>query len=81
LSEPAGRRVDRGARPPSIYRRYRYLERVFCGRLREQERKVHRAQLALDAALAEDERELIRSERRLWEDVHLNEEPSRRSVE
>jgi hypothetical protein len=37
--------------------------------------------LALDAALAEDERELIKSERRLWEDGHLNEEPSRRSVE
>lgn len=72
--------VNRRGRPPSVYLRYRHIERVFCGRLREQERKVRKAQLALDVALAKDQQELVRSERRLWEDGHLNDEPSRRSI-
>ena len=71
--------MDRRARPSSVYERFRYLERVLYRRLREQERKVQRAQLILDAALAKGEQELTRSERRLWENGHLNDEPSRRS--
>ena len=39
------------------------------------------AQLALDGALAENQRKLIRSEQRLWENGHLNDEPPARSTD
>ena len=73
MSKPAGRRGDFGGRLPDVYRRYRYLERLLRKRLGEQEQKVHKAQMALDATLAKDKQNLIRAERRLRELGHLDE--------
>jgi hypothetical protein len=73
VSRPLGRGGVFRGRLPDIYRRYRHLERLLCKRLGEQEQKVHKAQMSLDATLAKDKQNLIRMERRLRELGHLDE--------
>jgi hypothetical protein len=72
VSRPADRSGIFGGRSPGVYQRYRYLERLLFKRLGEQEQMVHKAQMSLDATLAKDMRNLIRTERRLRELGHLD---------
>lgn len=72
VSRSAGRRGVFRGRLPDVYQRYRYLERLLCKRLGEQEQKVQKAQMSLDATLAKYEQKLIRTERRLRELGHLD---------